>query len=76
MTRIAVIEGNGKPVTQSATTRASEWLQIVLVIAVGAFFFFAIVGVFGLRLAIAGVIVAALGSILVYWRRRTAEDEG
>jgi len=33
---------------------------------VGVFFFFAIIGVFGLRLAIAGLVVFALGAVVVY----------
>jgi hypothetical protein len=33
---------------------------------VGVFFFFAIVGVFGLRLAIAGLAVFVLGAVVVY----------
>jgi protein-S-isoprenylcysteine O-methyltransferase Ste14 len=63
------------PITQSATPRASAVLQVVLMIVVGTFFFFDIIGVFGLPLAIAGLIVAVLGSILVYRRSRTAGDE-
>ena len=33
---------------------------------VGVFFFFAIVGVFGLRLAIAGLAVFVLGAVVVF----------
>ena len=33
---------------------------------VGVFFFFAIVGVFGLRLAIAGLAAFVLGAVVVY----------
>jgi len=32
----------------------------------GVFFFFAIIGVFGLRLAIAGLVVFVLGAVVVY----------
>ena len=33
---------------------------------VGVFFFFAIIGVFGLKLAIAGLAVFVLGAVVVY----------
>ena len=33
---------------------------------VGVFFFFAIVGVFGVRLAIAGLVVFIIGTVVVY----------
>jgi len=41
-------------------------LQPMTVALVGVFFFFAIIGVFGLRLAIAGLAVFVLGAVVVY----------
>ena len=40
-------------------------LQSMSVALVGVFFFFAIIGVFGLRWAIAGLAVFALGAVVV-----------
>ena len=48
--------GNGKPLQQ---------LQSMAAALVGVFFFFAIVGVFGLRWAIAGLAVFVLGAVVV-----------
>jgi hypothetical protein len=41
-------------------------LQSVTAALVGVFFFNAIIGVFGLRLAIAGLAVFVLGAVVVY----------
>jgi hypothetical protein len=41
-------------------------LQPMTAALVGALFFFAIIGVFGLRLAIAGLAVFVLGAVVVY----------
>jgi hypothetical protein len=41
-------------------------LQSMAAALVGVFFFFAIIGVFGLRLAIAGLAVFVLGAVVVY----------
>jgi hypothetical protein len=41
-------------------------LQSMTAALVGVFFFFAIIGVFGLRLAIAGLAVFVLGAVVVY----------
>lgn len=41
-------------------------LQSMTAALVGVFFFFAIIGVFGLRLAIAGLAVFVLGALVVY----------
>jgi hypothetical protein len=41
-------------------------LQPMAVALVGVLFFFAIIGVFGLRLAIAGLAVFVVGAVVVY----------
>jgi hypothetical protein len=41
-------------------------LQPMTAALVGVLFFFAIIGVFGLRLAIAGLAVFVLGAVVVY----------
>jgi len=41
-------------------------LESIAAALVGVLFFFAIVGVFGLRLAIAGLAVFVLGALVVY----------
>jgi uncharacterized membrane protein (DUF4010 family) len=41
-------------------------VESIAVALVGVLFFFAIVGVFGLRLAIAGLAVFVLGALVVY----------
>jgi hypothetical protein len=41
-------------------------LQSMTAVLVGVFFFNAIIGVFGLRLAIAGLAVFVLGAVVVY----------
>lgn len=49
-----------------ATGNKLHRLQSMTVALVGVFFFFAIIGVFGLRLAIAGLVVFVLGAVVVY----------
>jgi hypothetical protein len=41
-------------------------LQSVTAALIGVFFFFTIIGVFGVRLAIAGLAVFVLGAVVVY----------
>jgi cell shape-determining protein MreD len=49
--------------------RSSKWLRRLGVVAaalIGVLFFFIIVGVFGVRFAIAGLVVFILGAVVVY----------
>ena len=45
---------------------SNKRFQSMTAVLVGVFFFNAIVGVFGLRLAIAGLAAFALGAVVVY----------
>jgi hypothetical protein len=45
--------------------RLKQILTGITIALVGVFFFFAIIGVFGLRLAIAGLAVFVLGAVVV-----------
>lgn len=59
---------------QTAPKRGSEFLQIALVIAVGSFFFFDIIGVFGMPFAIGGLVIAILCSIFLFRMTSIAEE--
>jgi len=47
------------------TSKQLRRLESMTAALVGVFFFFAIIGVFGLRLAIAGLAVFVLGAVVV-----------
>ena len=54
--------------TQEPMANDNKWhrLQSMTTALAGVFFFFAIIGVFGLSLAIAGLAVFVIGALVVY----------